>query len=198
MTAVFGCGKIKGLVGPCKTASPGEMTIDTNASNNAHKPLNRPLRADEWRPPFLEALRETGNVSHAARVAGISRKSAYRARENSSEFAEDWEDALGEATDALEAEARRRAFEGVRRLQTYRGEVVMVPVLDEQGRPVEGEEDRALFEIDYSDHLLTFLLKAHRYKDRLDLTSGDEPIQHQPPITYIVENRSDASDPSDA
>ncbi len=63
----------------------------------------------EWKPRFVELLRETGNVTGSARAAGISRGHAYAEREKSPQFARDWDDALEEAADALEEEARKRA-----------------------------------------------------------------------------------------
>lgn len=68
-----------------------------------------PKKAAEWRPVFLATLRETANVRFACQQAGISRKSAYAARNRSPDFARAWDDAIEDATDALEAIARKRA-----------------------------------------------------------------------------------------
>lgn len=102
------------------------------------------------RAAFLEALSETGNVSAAARAAGASRSRAYALKAADPEFATEWSDALETAIDALDAEARRRALEGVE-----------VPHFH-QGR-IAGTVRK------YSDSLLMFLLRAHRpdrYRDR--------------------------------
>lgn len=67
--------------------------------------------AGEWRPAFLQALRNSGNVRAACQAAGIDRKTAYQHRDKYPDFAAAWQDALDEAIDALEAVARKRALE---------------------------------------------------------------------------------------
>ncbi len=52
------------------------------------KPLN------ERKHLFLSALRESQNVSKAARSSGLSRRSAYRLRDDNADFARGWADAL--------------------------------------------------------------------------------------------------------
>ena len=99
--------------------------------------------APHWRFLFLQALRETGNVSAAARAAGKSRAAIYRARKQLPDFAADWADALEEAADWLELEALRRAVDGTEEGRYFRGEMI-------------GTITR------YSDSLLMFLLKARR------------------------------------
>jgi hypothetical protein len=64
--------------------------------------------AGEWRPPFLAALRNSGNVRAACKAAGISRAAAYSHRENSREFRQQWDEAIEDACDILEAEAWQR------------------------------------------------------------------------------------------
>ena len=68
-------------------------------------------------------------------------------RRHSADFAAQWDEALGEGIDILEAEARRRAFTGVEKPVYYKGKVV-------------GSTTK------YSDRLLMFLLKAHDPKFR--------------------------------
>jgi hypothetical protein len=105
-----------------------------------------------WKPVFIERLRETANVSRAAKSAGVDRRTVYRERERSGAFGEAWDDALEEGTDYLEEEARRRAYEGMRK-PVYQG-----------GRRV-GEIQ------EYSDTLMIFLLKGRRrevYGDRVE------------------------------
>lgn len=65
--------------------------------------------AGEWRPVFVEALRNSGNVRYACQQAGIDRKTAYKHRETAPEFAAQWDEALEDAIDALEVYARDRA-----------------------------------------------------------------------------------------
>ena len=96
-----------------------------------------------WPTRFLAVLRETGNVSAAARQAGTSRSVCYRHRRRHAGFAAAWEDAVEEAADRLEMEAFRRAVDGVEEERFFGGQVI-------------GEVTR------YSDSLLMFLLRARR------------------------------------
>src|SRR5438045_3245895 len=66
-----------------------------------------------WRAMFLKNLADCGNVRLAAAAAGVSRSAAYERRESDKEFAADWDRAMADAADVLEAEARRRAVEGL-------------------------------------------------------------------------------------
>ena len=95
------------------------------------------------RRKFLDALSETGDVSAAAKAAGLARGEALRLREEDETFRSAWDDAHESAVDALEAEARRRALEGDEEDIYYRGEIV-------------GTKTRK------SDGMLEFLLKAYR------------------------------------
>lgn len=65
---------------------------------------------EDWAPRFLEAYRSTGIVRLAAMAAGIGRTTAYERRQADPAFARAWEQAEHDATDALEAEARRRVL----------------------------------------------------------------------------------------
>ncbi len=95
-----------------------------------------------WRDVFVERLRATGNVTLAAAGAGVSRQHVYKARNRSKAFRRAWEEALEQAMDLLEGEARRRAT-GIKEDVYYAGRVVGT-------RNV------------YDSALLMFLLKAHR------------------------------------
>jgi len=102
------------------------------------------------RAAFLEALADAGNISMAARAAGLSRSHAYALKASDAGFAAAFADALETATDRMEAEARRRAIDGVEAPHFHQGKVT-------------GSVTK------YSDALLMFLLKAHRperYRDR--------------------------------
>ena len=68
-------------------------------------------------------------------------------RRQSADFAAQWDEALEEGSDLLEAEARRRAVTGIDKPVYYKGKVV-------------GSITK------YSDRLLMFLLKAHDPKFR--------------------------------
>lgn len=118
---------------------------------NPHFASNENLQAC-----FLEALRDSCNVTVACQTVGISSSTAYGLRKTDPLFAERWDEALSEGVDLLEHEAHRRAFRGVSEPIYYKGEEV-------------GSVRK------YSDPLTMFLLKAHRpakYRDNaaLELT----------------------------
>ena len=99
---------------------------------------------------FLKSLADTGNVTAAVAVAGTSRTRVYELRKADPAFAAAWEEAEEMAVDALEAEARRRAVEGVAEPLVSAGKLVR----NDDGRPIAIRR--------YSDNLLLALLKAHR------------------------------------
>jgi hypothetical protein len=78
--------------------------------------MARTDRTDRAREAFLGALRETCNVSHAARSAGIGRRTAYDWRDADPDFAAAWQEAEDEAVDKLEQVARDRAIDGSDRM----------------------------------------------------------------------------------
>jgi hypothetical protein len=134
-----------------------KVTAKGGAPAAGRKPAvqNRTPKKDElpkWVAAFISALAQSGNISEACKDAEIGRQTAYDLREKSEEFASLWRDALDEACDALEKEARRRAKDGVVNTIFYKGEPI-------------GEEHQ------YSDTLMIFLLKAHRpevYRERME------------------------------
>lgn len=115
--------------------------------------------------PFIEALERTGNVTLAARAAGVSRNTPYEYREAHPDhpFVDEWDRAVETSIDLLEAEARRRAQIGTAKpvfgqLRNDKGQIVGV------GQIGTVQE--------YSDTLLIFLLKSLRpakYRERVDL-----------------------------
>jgi hypothetical protein len=116
---------------------------------------------------FVKALGETGIVSAAVAIAGTSRTRVYELRKHDSGFASAWDEAEEQAADALEAEAWRRAVDGVPEPLVSAGRVVR----DDDGQPLAIRR--------YSDNLLLALLKARRpekFKDRAvvehDLADG--------------------------
>ena len=66
-------------------------------------------RMVEWQQRFLAALRNSGNVRASCQAAGVSRKHAYTTRQNDEEFQAQWNDAMEDAIEYLEAIARQRA-----------------------------------------------------------------------------------------
>ena len=65
-----------------------------------------------WWKPFLTALRNSANVRAACQAAGVSRQAVYKARQRNAAFEQQYEEAMEDATDVLDAEARRRALSG--------------------------------------------------------------------------------------
>lgn len=61
---------------------------------------------------FLKALRETGSVGKAGKIAGIGHTSLYRWRQEDEVFAAKWDLAAELTADGLEDECRRRAMAG--------------------------------------------------------------------------------------
>lgn len=141
--------------------------------------------------PFLAALRETGVITYAAAAVPVDRSTVTRARQEDKDFAAAVLDAIEEATDKLEMEARRRAVNGVHEPVVYQGQLTPLYELDEQGRvkleavqrreydaksgqwvmrevwlPVQLRNadgtPRYLTKIVYSDPLLAMLLKGRR------------------------------------
>jgi hypothetical protein len=124
-----------------------------------------------WEGTFISSLRTTANVALAARMANISRQRVYQRRGESARFRAEWDEALDEALDLLEAEMVRRAFRGIERPVLYQGRQVMVP--DANGNMVP------LVERTYSDRLAIFLSKAYRpekFRERVSLELED-PIE---------------------
>lgn len=66
----------------------------------------------EWVPRFLKAYARTGNIGHAAYIAGVSRGTIGNWRERDPEFAGAVEDAFEWHKAQFDEEARRRAMEG--------------------------------------------------------------------------------------
>ncbi len=116
---------------------PGKCTRKKRA-----KMGRRPKGSPHWRPRFLEVLAMRGNVREAALAAGISRRMTFKERALNEAFADAWALAMADAADRMEAEAYRRAVEGVTRRRKV-------------GDKVEEYQE-------HSDTLLIFLLKAAR------------------------------------
>ena len=110
-------------------------------------------RRPVWEKAFLETLEQTANVKLACSSAGVSRAVVYRRRARNPEFSAKWGEAVDQAVELLEAEARRRAAVGVEEPVYYQGAVV-------------GHVRK------YSDVLLIFLLKAHRPRVYRDHVAG--------------------------
>lgn len=102
---------------------------------------------------FLEHFALTGNVTRAAQAAGVARRTVYVWQERDLAFSLAFNEANAIATEALEAEAWRRAVDG---------DVRETPIL------FGGEVVATAAETRRSDVLLMFLLKARapgKYRD---------------------------------
>jgi hypothetical protein len=128
------------------------------------KPRPMPL-TDEKKGRFLDLLAKGHTVGWCAHKAGVHRRYLYEVREKDPVFAAAWAEAWEAGGEALEEEARRRAFSGVRKPVYYQGRVV--------GHIRE-----------FSDLLVIFLLKGRKpevYRESLEVTGrggGAIAIQH--------------------
>jgi hypothetical protein len=80
--------------------------------NGQHEPTAEKRPWPAWARPFLAALRRSGNVVQACRVADIDRTITYDLRARDAEFAAAWEKAKEDAVDWLEEVAYHRAEGG--------------------------------------------------------------------------------------
>jgi hypothetical protein len=112
---------------------------------------------------FLDHFRRMGNITAACRALGIERKNIYRWQEHDAAFDLAFNQAEAEATETLEEEAFRRAHDGTRRVR-----------FDGKGQPLcDPETGEPYTEVEYSDTLLIFLLKARapeKYRERYEPT----------------------------
>jgi hypothetical protein len=127
---------------------------------------------------FIAALVETGSPGAAAEKVGVTLRAAYKRREQDASFRAAWDAAHETSVDLLEAEARRRAYEGVSE-HVYRG-----------GEWVEIRK--------YSDALLMFLLKAERpekYRENYDVEKLAREIRR---MAQTPNGAPTALDPADS
>lgn len=113
-------------------------------------------------------LAESGNVTLAAQAANIERSTAYDRRNSNEVFAVLWDDAMEQAADLLEAEARRRAYDGWDE-----------PVYGRLAGKDAGEGQIGLVR-KYSDSLMQTLLrgaKPEKYRDRQQIEHTGELVK---------------------
>ena len=116
--------------------------------------FNRSRLTPATKKKFLELLEQSANVRGSARALALSTRNLYSERQRNPEFALEWDEAVEFAIDALENEARRRAFEGYEKPVFYKGKLC--------GSVRE-----------YSDSLLMFLLnglRSSKFKYRQEIT----------------------------
>lgn len=127
-----------------------------------------PKKRPRWARGFLAVLRESANVRLACLAVEIERSTAYRLRDRDESFAAEWDEAVDEAADLLEEEARRRAHEGWEE-----------PVFGRLSGKDAGEGEIGAVR-KYSDTLLIFLLKGARpekYRERAEVKHTGEITQ---------------------
>lgn len=103
-------------------------------------------------------MRYIANVSYACRQSKVTRAAAYFARANDAKFSADWDEALKEGFDAVEAVCIKHAIEGVPR---------PIWMKDENGKPVKVGENR-----EYPWGHYNMLMKAHKpsvYREQRDV-----------------------------
>jgi hypothetical protein len=146
---------------------------DDQTSNTAPQRPPHIGRKTEFPPAvakqkFLDALAKRGIVAVAAKAAHINRETAYRWRAEDTDFKAAWQLALDTASELLENEAWRRAAAGTLK-PVYQG----------------GQQVGTIRE--YSDTLMTFLLKAHnpsRFRE-------NSKVEHAGGVTIRVEHSND-------
>lgn len=122
---------------------------------------------------FLRWLAKTGNVEFSAMKAGVSRRGVYSRLEHNADFKDQVEDARKLAVAFLEEEARRRAHDGVKEPQFYKGVVC-------------GYVKK------YSDGILQFLLRANdpkKYGDKMILGGDRESPVHVEHEVVVTDHR---------
>ena len=144
---------------------------------------------------LLEAIKVCGNVTTAAKKAGMCRQTHYLAMEKSETYRVAYADAVQQFADLLRASATHRAITGVDRYKFYAGVPCCLPVFDNKGNkvidPETGEQKMQLYvEKEYSDQLLLNLLRANcpEFVDRKQIEhSGPDggPIQSQADVKHL-------------
>lgn len=149
-----------------KLRQEAQALIPEGLNKKDHRKLENELVGKKL---YLDALAKTGTVSHALKAARVPQSALLRWREHDLEFSMAEREARDNVADALEAEAIRRAWKGVRK-PVYQGGLL------------------AGYVMEYSDSLLMFMLKAMRpekYRERQDINvnpiikvvSGFEPSE---------------------
>ncbi len=139
---------------------------------------------------FFAALAKYGVATRAMQDADLDPKVVYDNRKNDPEFAERWRQALEAFADSLEDAARQRAVTGLRKPVIHQGGLTYLYQLGPDGRPLKGEDGNYLLDLDeegkpkflytreYSDSLLSLMLKAKRKREygdasKIELTGAD-------------------------
>lgn len=116
-----------------------------------------------------------GNILRACVAASVGRSTVYSEWMNSASFKELYDQAVEDAADVLEEEARRRAVDGV-------------------NKPVFQGGKRVGVICEYSDALLMFLLKGKRprvFRERMDHTHNGKLTLEQ--VLEASQSRGDGA-----
>jgi hypothetical protein len=149
------------------------------ATPRTKKPRKRQAARGIWQRSFVAALARTGNMSAAAVAAKVDTSTVRDHQRSDGRFADAVRHAKLQAAAILEAEARRRAVDGLVRYKFHAGEAIIDP-----------KTKKPYCELEYSDALLIFLLKAanpRKYRERHQVEH-----RHKGKILHAVETLSDA------
>lgn len=147
----------------------------------------KPLEPQQKQKFLAKLLASAGNVSKAAKAAGVVRNTAYDHKKADADFSTAWDNVINQVVDAMEEELYRRSTKGVLEPVFYKGEMVA--------------KIRK-----FSDRLLEFGLKGKRpdvYRERFDVNqnvTGSLDLNLQATINQVYgdEPDGDGSDtPSD-
>jgi len=149
--------------------------------NNGGNKLRHPKKSAS-QAKFLAALVEAGgNITKAAAAAGISRDMHYDWRRTDPNYQERFEIAWDRGIDVLEAEAIRRALEGVVEPVFHGGKRALDYAVDENGVVKRDGAGKPIAvpatTVRRSDTLLMFALNGNRsgkYRQRTDARFVDE------------------------
>jgi hypothetical protein len=97
-----------------ETSKPKTLALRSNGNvaHTSNSSRTRTRRIARWQALFLKTLRKAPNVAHACRVAGVSRFTAYKYREEDESFARKWEESLQASVDKCEEKAFDMAWKG--------------------------------------------------------------------------------------
>lgn len=152
-------------VKPSKPTKPGKSQLKPDGSNKKLTPAKKRI--------WLDAYGQSANITYACEVAGITRTCYIKWMQRDPEFARQKQLAEAKSVEILEAEARRRALEGVERRLFYKGKEIKVKGPDGKLVPY--------VERSYSDVLTIFLLKAAnpaKYCDTARAKSDVDPASN--------------------
>jgi hypothetical protein len=170
----------------------------TKVAGSVQDPTNQ-IRHPKKRA-FLAAIANGANIVRAARIAKIDRTTHFDWMKGDPVYAEAFELAWERCIDHLEAEAIRRAYEGVEEPVFNGGHRAIDVVTDENGKVKKDSKGKPLTTPavvrKYSDTLLIFLLngnRARKYRQRADLTHsgpGGGPIKTEDvSLVELLESR---------